>query len=72
MIARPDDYAWSSWRGHVGQRIDPLLTPHPESLALGADPVTRASAYRALFAKALPDELVHEIRRYLNRRRHGD
>jgi putative transposase len=21
MVARPDDYAWSSWRGQVGQRV---------------------------------------------------
>lgn len=69
MVARPDDYAWSSWRGNVGQRADPLLTPHHEYLMLGADPVTRASAYRTLFAEVLPDELVQEIRHYLQQQK---
>jgi putative transposase len=68
-VARPDDYAWSSWRGHVGQRVDPLLTPHPEYLALGADPATRALAYRTLSAEALPEDLVEEIRHYLQQQK---
>lgn len=69
MVARPDDYAWSSWRGHVGERVDPLLTPHPEYLALGPDAGARAAAYRSLFAEALPDDLIHEIRRYLQQQK---
>jgi REP-associated tyrosine transposase len=46
-----------------------LLTPHPEYLALGADSVARASAYRALFDEQLPDESVAEIRRYLQQQK---
>lgn len=46
-----------------------MLTPHPEYLLLGADPVARTSACRALFAEALPDELVREIRRYLQQQK---
>lgn len=65
MVAQPGDYAWSSYSAHANARIDPLLTPHPEYLALGADTGARASAYRALFAEALPDTLVEEIRSYL-------
>ena len=65
MVGCPGDYPWSSWRGHAGVRVDPLLTPHPEYLALGRDPVSRASAYKTLFDEALPDELVAEIRHYL-------
>jgi putative transposase len=69
MVGRPGDYAWSSWRGHVGEQVDPLLTPHPEYLALGSDPETRASAYRALFAQALPEDQVREIRCYLQQQK---
>lgn len=69
MVARPDDFTWSSWRGHAGMRVDPLLTPHPEYLALGSDPAARAAAYRALFTAALPDELVREIRLYLQQQK---
>ena len=69
MVARPGDYAWSSWRAHAGKRFDPLLTPHPEYLALGADSAARASAYRALFEEQLPDQLVAEIRHYLQQQK---
>lgn len=42
----------------------PLLTPHSGYLAPGSDPTAGASMYRALFADALPDNLVEEIRSY--------
>lgn len=42
---------------------------HPEYLALGADPAARAEAYRALFEDALSDELVAEIRGYLQQQK---
>lgn len=69
MVAQPGDYPWSSYGAHVGERTDPLLTPHAEYLALGPDPAARASAYRALFADALPTELVGEIRSYLQQQK---
>jgi len=46
-----------------------LLIPHAEYLALGADPAARAAAYRALFAGALLDELVAEIRCHLQQQK---
>lgn len=69
MVSSPGDYAWSSWHVHVGERVDSLLTPHAEYLALGLDPASRAKAYRALFTEALPAELAEEIRRYLAQER---
>lgn len=65
MVAHPGDYTWSSWRAHVGEHADPMLTPHAQYLALGADGASRAKAYRSLFDEALPAELVDEIHRYL-------
>lgn len=69
MVARPGDYPWSSHGANAGERTDPLLTPHPGYLALGTDPAARAAAYRDLFADALPDELVSEIRGYLQQQK---
>jgi putative transposase len=69
MVARPGDYPWSSYGAHAGEREDPLLMAHPAYLALGADPAARAAAYRALFDDALPDELVAEIRAYLQQQK---
>jgi putative transposase len=69
MVARPGDYPWSSYGAHAGEREDPLLVAHPEYLALGANPAARAAAYRALFEDALPDELVAEIRGYLQQQK---
>jgi len=69
MVSQPDDHPWSSYGANAAGRVDPLLTPHPEYLALGSDPIARASSYRALFADALPDELVGEIRSYLQQQK---
>ncbi|MFZ0869582.1 MAG: transposase, partial [Rhodanobacter sp.] len=69
MVARPGEYPWSSYGTNATLRFDPLLTPHPEYLALGGDPTARASAYRTLFDDALPDDLVEEIRSYLQQQK---
>lgn len=44
MVPQPGDWPWSSHAAHVGGQADPLLTPHAEYLALGADPAARAAA----------------------------
>jgi putative transposase len=43
-------------------RSDPLITPHPEFLALGAMAETRHSAYRGLFEQRLEPGLQKAIR----------
>lgn len=48
MVAHPGDHARSSWRGHAGERADPLLTPRADYLAPGPDAAPRTTAYRAL------------------------
>jgi putative transposase len=52
MVAEPGEHPWSSYGANADGRRDPLLTPHPEYLALGAGPTTHALAYRGLFADA--------------------
>ena len=65
MAASPLDHPWSSHRANAAGAYDPLVRAHPCYLALGADPATRTAAYRALFDEALPDDVLAEIRRYL-------
>ena len=62
----PEQYAWSSCAHLCGQRADPLLTPHPAYVRLGAD---RAATYRSLLREALPDEDLKAIRDYLQQQR---
>ncbi|MGV8931793.1 MAG: transposase [Luteimonas sp.] len=45
MVARPEDYRWSSVHTHLGQTCDPLLTLHPLYLSLGHDSMQRAEAH---------------------------
>ncbi len=62
MVDHPTGYLWSSYAVNSGMRSDPLITPHPEFLALGALAETRHSAYRALFEQRLEPGLQKAIR----------
>ncbi len=65
MVAAPQDYPWSSYRGNAlgegGPNAD-WLTPHEEYQRLGLDDLARQTAYRALFATAVDQEDLAEIR----------
>ena len=50
MVSAPADYPWSSYRANALGQTNPLLTPHEEYLALGADDQSRCAAYRDLFS----------------------
>lgn len=69
MVAAPGGYPWSSFGANAQGRVGSLLAPHARYLALGSDRAARASAHRALFAEALPDTLVQEIRTYLQQQK---
>lgn len=62
MVDHPTGYLWSSYAVNSGMRSDPLITPHPELLALGDTAETRHSAYRALFEQRLEPGLQKAIR----------
>lgn len=62
LAADPADHAWSSYAANALGGKDPLVTPHPVYLALGRGPKTRRKAYAALFAAALPEEPVDDLR----------
>lgn len=69
MVADPADYPWSSYRANALGHADPLLTPHGTVLALGPGEVARRERYRALFASAMPEGWVDDIRRHLRQQR---
>lgn len=69
IAASPGDWHWSSYAANAWGKADPLLSPHPTYLALGADPGRRFEAYRGLFqAPGLATE-TDLIRRHTASRR---
>jgi len=67
MMAAPGDYRWSSNPANTLGGHDPLLTPHPAYLALGADAATRQQVYGALMVETLDPEDLELIRLRLQR-----
>jgi len=65
MVAMPQDYPWSSYRRNAlvegGPNAD-WLTPHEEYTRLGLDDMARQKAYQALFASAVDQGDLAEIR----------
>ena len=65
MVVMPQDYPWSSYRrnalGEGGPNAD-WLTPHEEYTRLGLDDIARQKAYQALFALAIDQGDLVEIR----------
>ncbi len=62
MVARPEDYPWSSYRHNALGAAEALLTPHETYSALGATAAERQAAYRALFAEGLDAALIDTLR----------
>jgi putative transposase len=62
MVDHPTGYLWSSYAVNCGLRSDPLVSYHPEYLALAIDAESRHSAYRALFDQRLEPGLQKAIR----------
>lgn len=62
MVATPDEHPWSSVHAHLGQRTDPLLTPHPVLDTLGCDARSRAAAYRAWLHESIDASELRAIR----------
>ena len=59
MVARPEDYVWSSHRHYAYADPDTFLSPHPLIAALGGDCITLGEAYRKLFElPELPGDLA--------------
>ena len=65
MVARPEDYRWSSVHAHLGLRLDHRLSLHPEYLALGGDGMTRAAAYQQVLKDAISDDDLAALRDHM-------
>jgi putative transposase len=61
MVDHPAAYRWSSYAANAGRRTDPLIEPHAEYLALGADKDRHAS-YARLVDDVLEPGLLQGIR----------
>jgi putative transposase len=62
MVRLPGDYPWSSAAANTGQRVDALIRPHAEYLALANDDAVRQASYSDLVHKPLEADLVRQIR----------
>jgi len=69
MVARPDEYRWSSVHSHLGRASDPLLTLHPLYLSLGRAPEERTDAYRAWLQFGVSEDDLVAIRNHIARER---
>lgn len=63
VVARPDEYRWSSYRANVQIRTDGWLSPHPAYLGLAEKVVERGTAYRSLCDASVDAEVIDEIRK---------
>ena len=61
MVSESSDYPWSSYHANVKGDTDLTITPHSVYLRLGRTKSLRQSSYRALFDKALSNNLINEI-----------
>lgn len=61
MVARPEDYPWSSYAHHIGITHDPLIVDHNLYWALGNTPFDREAAYKDLVDQALSVAEVDEV-----------
>jgi putative transposase len=66
MVGHPAAYLWSSYAANAGQRSDPMIAPHAEFIALGADLPARQAAYRVLLEEALHPAVLQAIRNATN------
>jgi putative transposase len=56
IVARPEDYAWSSYRHHALGEFDSLITSHPLYEALGDTSARRQAEWRVACGQPLPSE----------------
>jgi len=66
-LVQPANQAWSSDVATAKAATDPLVTPHPQTLALHAEDKARQRLRRDGAPSAIAPENVDEIRRRLQR-----
>jgi putative transposase len=71
MVTDLGEYPWSSYRSNALGSFDPVITPHPLYLDLGASADTRAANYRAIVRARLDDAELDQMRTRLERGQRG-
>lgn len=66
MVARPENYRWSSYRANALGEENPLVSPHPLYLALDLNAKSRRQSYRELFNVAIETQVQDTIRHATN------
>lgn len=69
IVDAPESHRWSSVHANLGLRLDPLVTPHPVFVGLGADPRARGAAYRTWLYEPIDPEEQQAIRAHLAQER---
>lgn len=67
IVARPEEYRWSSHCFYALGREDPVLSAHHEYQVLGKSEGERQKAYRDLFSSHLDEKALTDIRGAVNR-----
>ena len=61
MVSDPGTYPWSSYGANTGTRVDPMIDPHSEFLALGSEASVRYASYARLVASGIEPSLLRQI-----------
>lgn len=67
MVARPEDYRWSSHGENASGAPSRIVTPHPLYLELGRCEGSRRDAYLRLFERPVEEDTLAKVRRCINR-----
>jgi len=60
-VSFPAAYPWSSHGHYVGQRVDPLITPHPLVWELGNTPFAREAGYADILKSGISSTQQHAL-----------
>ncbi len=66
IVARPEDYEWSSYRRNAHGLPCKIITPHLAYESIATTPEVRQESYRALFLEGIETEDITHIRRSTN------
>lgn len=68
LAEEPGLVRWSSYRHHALGEPDPLVSPHPLFVALGATPRARNEAYADMCRRTLGPDVIRDVRGWLGSR----